>query len=400
MSKESFSFPLLSFDGQAKPNQGFLGAIGVSEKYRGTISEDDELIVAIRSRARDERQTQLLISFTFAWLTGQHKRLGRVIAFAFELPPSVYFLSRIGMMDRTTDVIVGGTTLVAEVAGSLLFLDGVWELLPTEDLGISPTALVAADFAVFEIPVLIFGKVREEFGEFGTPIARKNFNPEIVFNFLQLCHLHDFLAVNHEHSCPQLVQRLKQKLQQRIFGLFISISRQSEGLMMSGQSEALAALGGQTAIALGLQQIQSQAEVLGMIEAATKSIKDKAVADQMMATLASVRENMSVDTRQVQRELDRQLMSSMATEATNLAAQPVKLTLDLLGSMVGGLSYLAPDQTSSKLVLLVKSGLSQTSAAVDATPDAISKMLQGGIATESWVRNLITAPWRRSKSNH
>ena len=90
-------------------------------------------------------------------------------------------------------------------------------------------------------------------------------------------------------------------------------------------------------------------------------------------------------------------MSSMATEATDLAAQPVKLTLDLLGAMVGGLSYIAPDQTSSKLVLLLKSGLSRTSTAVDATPDAISKMLQGGIATESWVRNLISTPWRKSK---
>ena len=397
MSRESFSFPLLSFDGQATPTQGFLGAIGFSEKYRGTISEDDELIIAIRSEARDERQTQLMLSFTFAWLTGQQKRLGRVIAFAVELPPSVYFLSRIGMMDRTTEVIVGGTALAAEVAVSLLFLDGVWELLPTEDLGISPAALVATDLAL-GVPVLIFGKVSEEFGEFGTPIARKDFNPEIVFNFLQLCHLHDFLAVNHKHSCPQLIQRLKQRLQQRIFGLFISISRQSEGLMMSGESEALAALGGQTAIALGLQQIQSREEILGAIETGTKSIKDDAAADQMMATLASVRENLSVDTRQVQRELDRQLLSSMATEATGLAAQPVKLTLDLLGAMVGGLSYIAPDQTSSKLVQLVKSGISQTSTAVDATPDAISKMLQGGIATESWVRNLVTAPWRKSKS--
>ena len=397
MSKESFSFPLLSFDGQARPTQGFFGAIGVSEKYRGSISEDDELVVAIRSEDRDERQTQLILSFTVAWLTGQKKRLGRVIAYAVDLPPSVYFISRIGMMDRTTDMIVGGTAVVAGVAGSFLFLDGVWELLPTEELGISPAALVATDLA-FQMPVLIFGKVREEFGEFGTPIARKDFNPQIVFNFLQLCHLHDFLCFSHDHSCPELVQRLKQKLQQRIFGLFISISRQSEGLMMNGESEALAALGGQTAIALGLQQIQSQAEILGTIEMGTKSIKNEAAANQVLATLASIRENMSVDTRQVQRELDRQLLSSMATEATGLAAQPVKLTLDLLGTMVGGLSHLAPDQTSSQLVLLVKSGLSQTSTAVDATPDAISKMLQGGIATESWVRNLISAPWRKSKT--
>ena len=117
----------------------------------------------------------------------------------------------------------------------------------------------------------------------------------------------------------------------------------------------------------------------------------------------SVRDNMSVDTGQVQRELDRQLASSMATEATGLAAQPVKLTLDLLGTMVGGLTYIAPDQTSSKLVSIVKSGIEQTSTAVEATPDAISKMLQGGIATESWVRNLVTVPssyafWRKTKS--
>ena len=397
MSKESFNFPLLSFDGQENPTQGFLGAIGVSEKYRGINSAEDELIVAIRATERDERQTQLVLSFTVAWLTGQQKRLGRVIAFAVELPPSVYFLSRVGMMDRTTDVIVGGTAVVAGVAGGFLFLDSAWELVSTEELGLSPAALIAADLA-FGIPFLIFEKVNEEFGEFGTPIARKDFNPEIVFNFLQLCHLHDFLYVNHKHSCPELVQRLQQRLQQRIFGLFISISRQSEGLMMSGQSEALAALGGQTAIALGLQQIQSSEEVLRMIETGTKSIKDDAVAKQMLATLASVRENMSVDTRQVQRELDRQLMSSMATEATGLATEPVKLTLDLLGTMVGGLSYLAPDQTSSKLILLLKSGLVQTSTAVDATPDAISKMLQGGIATESWVRNLISTPWRKPKS--
>ena len=396
MNKESFSFPLLSFDGKATPAQGFLGGIGVSEKYRGSITAEDELIVAIRSPKRDERQTQLILSFTFAWLTGQQKRLGRVIAFAIELPPSVYFLSRIGMMDRTTEMIVGGTAVAAGVAGSFLFLDGVWEMLPTEELGVSPATWLAADFTLFAIPTLLFGKVSEEFGEFGTPIARKDFNPEVVFNFLQLCHLHDFLEA--KHTCPQLAQRLKQSLQQRIFGLFVSISRQSEGLMMNGQSEALAALGGQTAIALGLQQIQSQEEILGMIETGTKSLKDDAVANQMLATLASVRENMSVDTRQVQRELDRQLMSSMATEATGLAAQPVKLTLDLLGAMVGGLSYIAPDQTSSKLVLLLKSGLSQTSTAVDATPDAISKMLQGSIATESWVRNLISTPWRKPKS--
>jgi len=396
MTKESFSFPLLSFAGETKPAQGFLGAIGVSEKYHGTISEEDELIVAIRSKERDERQTQLVLSFTFAWLAGQQKRLGRVIAFAVELPPSVYFISRIGMMDRTTEAVVGGTALVASVAGSFLFLDGVWDLLAGEEQGISPAAWIAADLAV-DIPLSIFEKVSEEFGEFGTPIARKDFNPEIVFNFLQLCHLHEFLYVNHKHSCPELVQRLQQKLQQRIFGLFVSISRQSEGLMMSGQSEALAALGGQTAIALGLQQIQSREEILQMIEVGTKSIKDEAAANQILATLASVRENMSIDTRQVQRELDRQLMSSMATEATDLAAQPVRLTLDLLEAMVGGLSHLAPDQASSKLVLLVKSGIAQTSTAVDATPDAISKMLQGGIATESWVRNLISAPWRKAK---
>ena len=372
-------------------------ASGSQKKYRGTIAAEDELIVAIRATERDERQTQLMLSFTVAWLTGQQKRLGRLIAFAVELPPSVYFLSRIGMMGRTTDVIARGTAVVAGVAGSFLFLDGVWDLVATEELGLSPAAWIAADIAV-GIPFAIFEKVNEEFGEFGTPIARKDFNPEIVFNFLQLCHLHDFLHVNHRHSCPELVQRLQQGLQQRIFGLFISISRQSEGLMMSGQSEALAALGGQTAIALGLQQIQSSDEVLRMIETGTKSIKDDAVTKQILATLASVRENMSVDTRQVQRELDRQLMSSMATEATGLAAQPVKLTLDLLGTMVGGLSYLAPDQTSSKLVLLLKSGLTQTSTAVDATPDAISKMLQGGIATESWVRKLISAPWRKPNS--
>ena len=397
MNQQSFSFPLLSFDGKTIPAQGFLGGLGSSEKYRGSITADDELIVAIRAKERDDRQTQLILSFTVAWLTGQQKRLGRVIAFAVELPPSVYFLSRIGMIDRTTDVIVDGTVLVAGVAGGFLFLDGVWDLLSTDESGMNPAAWIAADLAV-EIPFMIFVKVAEEFGEFGTPIARKDFNPEIVFNFLQLCHLHDFLSVDHEHRSHELVQRLQQKLQQRIFGLFVSISRQSEGLMMNGESEALAALGSQTAIALGLQQIQSQEEVLGMIEAGTKLIKDDAVAKQMMATLAAVRENISVDTRQVQRELDRQLMSSMAAEATGLAAQPVKLTLDLLGAMVGGLSYLAPDQTSSKLVLLVKSGLTQTSTAIDATPDAISKMLQGGIATESWVRNLISAPWRKPKS--
>ena len=229
MNKEYFSFPLLSFDGKAKPAQGFFGAIGVSEKYQGTITEDDELIVAIRSKERSERQTQLILSFTFAWLTGQQKRLGRVIAFAIELPPSVYFLSRIGMMDRTTDVIVGGTTVVAGVAGSFLFLDGVWDLLPNDALGVSPAAWLAADFTLFAIPALLFGKVSEEFGEFGTPIARKDFNPEIVFNFLQLCHLHDFLSASREHACPELAQRLKQSLQQRIFGLFVSISRQSEG---------------------------------------------------------------------------------------------------------------------------------------------------------------------------
>ena len=398
MKKESFSFPLIEFDGNKKPADGLLGSIGFSQKYRGVIDEDDELIVALRSSERDERQTQLILSFAVSWLSGQEKKLGRVIAYAIELPPSIYFLSRIGMIDRTTDVIASGTMVVAGLTGSYLFLDGVWDLMP-DDCGINPAAWMAADATLFLIPELIFGKVKEEFGEFGTPIARKDFNPEIVFNFLQLCHVHDVFVADKKLASSHLMRRL----QQRIFALFVSISRQSEGMMLSGESEALAALGGQTAIALGVHQTQSHAEILLMIANGIKSIENDKIAKQIEATLDSVRDNMSVDTGQVQRELDRQLASSMATEATGLAAQPVKLTLDLLGTMVGGLTYIAPDQTSSKLVSIVKSGIEQTSTAVEATPDAISKMLQGGIATESWVRNLVTVPssyafWRKTKS--
>ena len=392
MKISSYSFPLLDLEGTTQPAKGMLGSFGFSDIYRGNTGADDELIIAIRASERDERQTKLIRSFAFAWLTGREKKLGLVVAQSVELPPSVHYLNRIGMIDRTTGVIVSGSAVVAAMAGSFLFLDGVWDLLPTADAEFNPMAWLAADTAVFVIPEVIFGKVRDEFGEFGSPIPRKDFNPDVVFNFLQLCHFHDLLRTDQ----GPVSHRLEQVLHQRIFAMFVSISRQSEGLMLSGQSEAIAALGGQTAIALGLHQIQSHEEILAMIQRGVKSVQSDNVAKQIDATLASVRENMKVEVGQVQRELDRQLLSSMATEATDLAAQPVKLTLDLLSSMAGGLAYLAPDPSSSKLVSLVKTGLAQTSTAVDATPDMISKMLQGGIATESWVRNLVRVPWRKS----
>ena len=157
MKKTSFNFPLIDLDGVTQPAQGLLGTFGFSETYRGSVVEEDEFIIALRAENRTERQSQLIQSFAFAWLTRRSKKLGDVIAQAIQLPPSIHYISRIGMLDRTTETIFGGATVVAGLTGGYLFLDGIWELLPTSGTDINPAAWMAADFVLFAIPESIFG---------------------------------------------------------------------------------------------------------------------------------------------------------------------------------------------------------------------------------------------------
>ena len=351
-------------------------------------------MIALRSSPAEtneftERQKQIVYSFTYAWLTSQKKKLGQVVATAIQLPPSIHYLSRVGMLDRTTENVVSGATFAAGVVGSYLVLDGIWDLLPTEDLALSPWEVVAADTAISVLPTAIFGRIESQLGAFGTPIARKDFDSEIVIGFLQLCYLRDKLF---GEGAPPVKAALLPILDQRIFTLFLLGSRLVEGLVLSGQSEALAAASAQSAITLGLHQLSSRSEIIRMLERSTEAIDDRSIKKSVEVALDALKESMAVETSQVKRELDRLLVSSMASEASDLAAEPVKLTLGLIASMTGVLKHVAPTPTSAKLIDAAQLSLKKSVDLIDATPDAISTVLQRVIASESWLKSLFRSP--------
>ena len=395
MTPFSYSFPLLDLAGKRVPSKGWGGHFGLSDRYRGTTKDTDELMLALHSAVEEaesltDRQIQLIYSLTESWLNGRQKKLGQVVACSVQLPSSVYYLSRVGILDRTAEVVVGGTALAVNLVGSFLLWDAVWELVPSDELVSDPFAATAIGTAFSILPDIVLGEVKNQLGDFGTPIARKNASPDCLFNFLQLCQLRKILTLHSNRLGDESkLQSVVTRLDQRSFAMFVAISRQFEGLMRSGESGALAAAGFQSGLVLGLKQVSTSHQILVSIRTAIKTVKDKEAAAAVEAMLDSVEAAMALDTSQVQRELDRQLASSMVSEASGIAAEPLRLTLRFLGDVTGMLTYVAPNPGSVKMVKTVQHGFQHSSTLVEATPDALSRLFRGAISSESWARNLF-----------
>ena len=403
-SIDSYRIPEFDPCGNLVVQSGIQGAFGRRKYHVGQICDEDPLILAIRGvrsrNALSETESQLLRSFSIAWLGGYEKNLSRIVDFAVPLPPAVQYISRIGMIDRTVNRIAIGS---ATIAACVMFLELAWESATFDSSAATQfeSTIHSVDMAFSEYELHqrldeIGKRLDKSFGKPGEPIGRNKFLPEPIFDFIKMCQsrtLIDSIACNESVSAV-----LRERLDQRIFALFLANSRQIEGLTMNGAAEASIAVVAHTAMALGLRNESGQHQLLDRIDNYITLMKCNERKQEAKKTLACVRGNLeSAATRELEIRVNRYLTTSTATEAVDWATFPVATALSLLGSVASGVSAVSGNTKAGSFLSAAATGFKSAGQMVESTPGAASQVIQSGVVAEEWTRNLIGQIWNATQ---
>ncbi len=400
-SKLRIRFPIVNITGEVLKQPGLWGSLGFSEMYNGTLQDDDQCILSLKKlwskQELTEQEAMLVRSFTIAWLTSFKPQLSAVVNQTVALPPSVLHIGRIGLLDRTAKQVTAAT---ASVLGTAMFLNSAWQMA-TVDFA----ALSGAESALFVFEqVCSISEARSQLSKYltaldnevgspGQPTARSAFDASSLYDFLKLCRFREVLA---RQEFDRLVyDRLRTRLDNRIFSLFLANSRQIEGLILSGSSESSAAVSAHAALALGLNDLaeNQSLEIFRSIETNITELQDDTRRQEAENTFRTLAENQTGQAAVLERQLRRHLDSSMATEAVDLATMPIATTFEFLGHIADGMGKYSPNSKAGSFLSLTGDGFRVASRTVDATPDALSKIIQGGVLAESWIRKLPGKLW-------
>ncbi len=406
-NKNAFKFPIYDADGQPIRLENVWGKMGFSDSYRGELVESDELVQAIRSAIDSDEdpsriQQDLIRSFSVAWLSGQRKNLGAVLPVAIELPPSIKYIDQIGSLGRTAQKIVNGSVAVAT---TILLLDFTWDTVYCDMHEMSGAEVagilfgnVAAEIA-FELilPDEILNKIDSTFGLPSEPNPATAFDSAPVRSFLQLCQFRNALMSGLANDT--VLDQLLNRLEQRIFALFLVNSRQIEGLSICGTSEASAAVLAHASLALGMTENSDSNEIIERIQESIDRLDDAARKVEANQTLAAIRQNLNGKAVEIERRINRHAAASMTTEAIDLATFPVSMTFELLGSIAGGLGKLSANTKAEGVFSVAEKSFKTASTTVDATPNALSYFIQGGLTVEEWTRKIASQAWSLGKRN-
>ena len=382
--KTRFKFSRVDALGAPISTSGLLGSVGFAEKFTGETTDDDSVIGTLRlalyetsfsQEPLSEQQTDVLRSFAAAWLINRNRKLGPAVAYAVELKESIGFLSQVGFLDRTALTARNVATGIASMAFA-------WELM--QYCEVEPfSAMVANEIAIAVLPAAFWSEVENRFGQPGSPVRRSDFDSNHILVFLQHCHMR--MAIERVDADKALIESLFAALDHRIFSLFMLNSRQLEGLVCSGASEASAAVAAHAAIALGLAHVRCKETIFENLESQIASLDDKPRKEESIATLTAIRKHLKLNTTAIERQLNRQLLSASSSEALDLVVHPVQVSLQLMSLVAGGMESIVPGQYSKAFGIL-KYGCDSARTAATSTPDAFASALDSGITAESWTR--------------
>ena len=401
MTQSDFRFPLVDIDGKTLRRKDLWGTIGFSERYEGRFSKSDTLIHAMRSLLKDEsvsaEQQKIVRSFCLAWLTSSQKNLSSVVDYAIPLPPSVQYITRIGQIDRTVNNLVA---TAAGVTASVLFLEMAWDSIAIDTIEMNPVeaSLFALDQAEMSIEIdeklaRVIRSLDQSLGQPGDPCARSAFRAKAVFDFLKVCRFRN--VVLRADFATEFAAAITRQLDRRIFALFLANSRQIEGLVLSGQSEATAAVVAHAALALGLHDEKDASATLEQLQSAVENLKPSKRREEAMRTLGGIKENLQGKAHQLERKISRHVGSAMTTEAIDLATFPVASGIELLGTIASGLGKVTGDSTAGSIFNALGYTFSSLSSTVESTPDASSRLINGVVSIESWARDILDRAGRK-----
>lgn len=377
--KTRFKFSRVDALGAPISTSDLLGSVGFAEKFTGETTEDDSVIKAIRlafyEEPLSEEQSDMLRSFATAWLINRKRKLVPAVAYAVELKESIRFLSQVGFLDRTA-------LTARNVAAGIASMAFAWELMQYCHEA-SFGNLVACEVASTVLPAAFWSEVDDRYGKPGSPVRRSDFDSDHILVFLQHCHMR--LAMERVVADKTLVNSLFVALDHRIFSLFMLNSRQLEGLVCSGASEASAAVAAHAAIALGLADLRCKETIFKNLEVQVASLDCSQRKEEAAATLVAIRRHSELNTSAIERQLNRQLMSASTSEALDLVVNPLQASFQLMSLVAGGMESIVPGQYSKAFGLL-KYGCESARTAATSTPDAFATALDSGITAESWTR--------------
>ena len=391
---KNFKVPLVSPSGEAVCSSGW-SLVNWGDQYKGKIREEDILIQALRAVNQADpnepveeltpEQTELFRSFVWAitHLQDSNVSLFEVFDLGLPLSRSADYIWRIGMFDRAANAVIG-ITGAATCLGLCVF--GLQAGAVTG--GAVVGGLVGDAVATFLVGV------DSRLGGPGKPINRSQFEASSLLHLLRLFQIRHL--VPRAEFEPDAQEHVYQILDAQIFRLFIVNSRQISGLALAGEAEASSAVVAHSLISLTLSHLPDNKEILNKIQANSKQL-ESAHQDELLSTLAGVRETISgQDVQEIERRLNRYLLSSSTAEAMDMAVQPVRLAFGLFGSVAQGLGTVVGGGSSDgkgNLFQVVGEQLKTVSAAVDMTPDMASKALNSQFAVEAWTRKKIGDMW-------
>jgi len=386
---KNFKVPLISESGESVCSSGW-SLVNRGDLYKGKIQEEDLLIQSLRTanaaanpiepgEELTPEQTELFRSFVWAitHLKDSQVSLFDVFDLGLPLSRSADYIWRIGMFDRAADAVIGisSTPTCLGLSGPITGGAMVGSLIGD----IAATFLVGID---------------SQLGVPGTQVSRSEFEASSLLHMLRLFQI--------RHLVPQakfdtgVQEQLYQVLDDQILRLFIVNSRQISGLALKGEAEASSAVVAHSLIALTLSHLPDGEEILLGIETNCKRV-DSAHRDELLSTLACVRETVAgQDVHEIERQLNRYLLSSTTAEAMDMAVQPVRMAFDLFGCVANGLGTVVGGGSSDgrgNLFQVVGEQLKTVSTAVDMTPDMASKALNTQFAVEAWSRKKIGDLW-------
>ena len=400
---QKFKFPAVDRSGKPTPQFGVLGAVGFSETFRGTICDEDPIVLVIRKALSEEKATDadqaLLRSFFVSWLGSNTHKLGAVVAHAIELPPSVRYLEQVGFLDRTTKSVAEFAGGIAGLALSVALLDLSLDVFGSA--AESPVAAIASitafDAGLMLIPDFAISKIDQALGSPGTPLKRADFDAETVFSLVRLCQLRSVVA-NLDLEKEALTHAIS-SLDRRAFALLLANSRQIEGLALSGSSEASAAVASHAAIALGLSEIHCNRTLLDTWRLGISQLGDTNRQAECTKTVDAIEDILKRDVKSLETRISRQLASASTTEALDLAVVPLDVSFKLMGFVANTLAKASPEGHFKMAFESANKGIDFARTATEATPDAVAKTLDAGISTEAWLRDKVRSLWTTSNEN-
>jgi len=415
---EVIKFSRMNPSGKQIPEEGIF-RIGHAKQYSIQLESGNDLETAFdlakTGQPLSDQQADLIWSFCHSWLIVRKTGLAKNVPTVVTLPPSVIYLQKIGRVGRFFDSVGKYSLLAAEIGlvletsslmADLVFLEegaslgeelAVKGSLISLDLGI----LVASAWDKSQLSVV------ERFGNPGDPVYRKQFDAQEVFALINLSTVRKILLSFPARYDGEILARMLTSLELQLVQIFLSVSRQLNGLLVAGQAEVSSAIATFSALSVGLAnrgvsagsaiqtpsgQKEGPQSICQFLESAVESWPENWRLEGKTC-LKYLAEAMEQDFDLAEIQMDRNLTLSMGAEVAECVTYPAGAVFRLLGSTAGALGKFAPSKSNQQLFSSAEKGMKEVASAVEKSPGTVTKAARGGVAVETWVRSLLKKSW-------